>query len=290
MLVKEIPISEVDVSELNTRKNLADGQLDSTVEDLARSIQKQGLLSPITVFQKPDGRYAVIAGQRRLLACKHVGMPSIPAIVRENMDAADATAVSLVENVHRADMNPHDKAAAFKALLDKMGDYSAVCRETGVGVQTIRKYVQLLDLAPALQDRLAAGDVKNTEALARLAQKISDPVKQLQVWDKIGGFTQEVQKEIIGNLNPSLDNLDDLVDRGLQGAFSVQLVRNCPMDCQTIPGPLKNQIQGMIESYNREQIENVEKEDEEFWKGRDERLRARLDDRRKAREARKQEH
>ncbi|MCS7001172.1 MAG: ParB/RepB/Spo0J family partition protein, partial [Candidatus Kapabacteria bacterium] len=103
MIVHEIPIQDVDVSEFNTRKNLADGQYDSTIEDLAKSIEKQGLLSPITVFRKPDGRYSLIAGQRRLLACKQLGWPTISAIVRESMTDADATAISLVENVHRAD-------------------------------------------------------------------------------------------------------------------------------------------------------------------------------------------
>jgi ParB family chromosome partitioning protein len=83
MNVREISLQDVDISEFNTRKNLADGQYDSTIEDLAKSIEKQGLLSPITVFQKPDGRYALVAGQRRLLACKQLGWSMIPAIVRD---------------------------------------------------------------------------------------------------------------------------------------------------------------------------------------------------------------
>ena len=67
------------------------------------------------------------------------------------MSTADATAISLVENVHRADMNPRDKALAFKTLLDNMGDLQSVSRETGVGVQTIRKFIHLLGLATELQ-------------------------------------------------------------------------------------------------------------------------------------------
>jgi ParB family chromosome partitioning protein len=170
MLVKDIAIQDVDVSEFNTRKNLIDGQDDSRIDDLARSIEKQGLLSPITVFQKPDGKYALIAGQRRMLACQRLEWSTIPAIVRDTMSEADATAVSLVENVHRADMNPIDKARAFKTLATKFGNLPSVSHETGVGVSTIRKYIQLLDLAPELQKQLAAGDARNTQALARLAQ------------------------------------------------------------------------------------------------------------------------
>lgn len=68
MDVIEIPIDLVEVSDANTRKNLQDGQVDSTIEDLAQSIERHGLLSPISVFETPDGRYALVAGQRRFLA------------------------------------------------------------------------------------------------------------------------------------------------------------------------------------------------------------------------------
>src|SRR5262245_57284790 len=112
MDVLEIPVDQIDVSEANTRKDLGDGQVDSNIEDLARSIDRHGLLNPITVFQKSDGRYAVVAGQRRFLAVRHLDRESIAAVVHEAMSDESATAVSLVENVHRADMNPRDKAVA----------------------------------------------------------------------------------------------------------------------------------------------------------------------------------
>jgi ParB family transcriptional regulator, chromosome partitioning protein len=250
MIIKDISINDIDISEFNTRKNLAEGQDDSTIEDLAKSIEKQGLLSPITVFQRPDGKYALVAGQRRLLACKQLEWTTIPAIVRDTMSEADATAVSLIENVHRADMNPLDKARAFQTLLDKFGSLQSVSRETGVGVQTIRKYIQLLNLAPDLQQQLAAGETKGTQALARLAQQIEDPDKQTEVWKEIGGFRQDVQQEIIRRLDPDLDNLDELVDEASEGAFGVIRVRNCPYDCPTIPEPLKKKVASMIERYN----------------------------------------
>jgi len=249
MIVKDIPIKDIDVSEFNTRKNLADGQDDSNIEDLARSIEKQELLSPITVFQRPDGKYALIAGQRRLLACTQLKWATIPAIVRDTMDQADATAISLVENVHRADMNPLDKARAFKTLADKFGSLQSVSRETGVGAQTIRKYIQLLNLAPEIQEQLAAGEAKNTQALARLAQQITSPDKQIEAWSKIGGFTQVVQQEIIKQVNPDLSNLDELVDDAHEGVFDRITIRNCPFDCPTIPEPLKEKVALMIKEF-----------------------------------------
>ena len=253
MQVKDIPITDIEVSEFNTRKDLADGQIDSTIEDLAKSIEKQGLLSPITVFEKQDGKYALIAGQRRLLACKYLGWPTISAIIRDNMNTADATAISLVENVHRADMNPRDKAIAFKTLLDNFGDLQSVSRETGVGVPTIRKYIQLLGLAYELQEQLAAGETKNTQALANLAQKIQQPEEQVKVWGRIGGFTQNVQQEIIRKLDPDLTNLKPLVDQATEGAFGYKMVHNCPYDCPTIPVPIKEQVAEMIKRFKEAQ-------------------------------------
>src|SRR5438128_1688395 len=99
MVIKEIPLAELEVSPFNSRTSLLQGQNDSSLDDLARSIEKQGLLCPITVFPKTDGCYAVIAGQRRLTACRKLGWASITAIVRYGVDEDDARALSLVENV-----------------------------------------------------------------------------------------------------------------------------------------------------------------------------------------------
>jgi len=246
MEIQNIAILDIDISEFNTRKNLQDGQFDSTIDDLANSISRQGLLSPITVYKTPEGAYLLIAGQRRLLACRQLGWDLIPAIVRDDISDADATAISLVENVHRADMNPRDKAIAFSALLSKLGSFEAVSQETGVGSSTIRKYTRLRDLAPELQDKLAAGEAKNTQALARLAKEFPDHEKQLEAWERIGGFTQDVQEQIIQHLDPDLDNLGSLVDLAAEGEFGYHVVRNCPFDCPTIPDALKEKVSSMI--------------------------------------------
>lgn len=223
--VEDIPLSAIDVSEFNTRKDLADGQTDSSIDDLAQSIARHGLLNPITVARKSDSRYAVVAGQRRLVAQRMLGRETIPAVVRDDLSESDATAVSLIENLHRADMNPLDKARAFKALFDTLGSTQAVQRETGVGGKTVQKYVNLLGLAPELQSRLAAGEAKNTEALARLAQRFGgDTEAQVNVWDEIGGFTQNVQQAVIRDLDDDFDNLEELVDQAAEGALGVAMI------------------------------------------------------------------
>ena len=121
MEVREIEIDRITVSAQNTRKKLDAGQEDSSLEDLANSIREKGLLSPIVVRIIGAGTYKLIAGQRRLLACRKLAMHSIPAIVRTDLDDTDAAAISLIENVHRADMDPLDKARAFQQLSEHYG-------------------------------------------------------------------------------------------------------------------------------------------------------------------------
>lgn len=252
MVIKEIPIKECEVSPLNSRTSLAEGQEDSTLDDLARSIEKQGLLCPITVLPKADTQYAIIAGQRRFLACQKLGWSHITAIVRYGIDEDDARALSLVENVHRADMNPHDKAVAFQALLNRLGDAQSVSQETGISVATIRKYLRLLDLAPELKTKLAAGEATNTKALGRLAKRFAAPEEQVTVWDQIDGLTQDIQVAVIRQVAPNLQNLKEVVEQAEEVAVVNRMANRCPFDCPTIPEPLKKEVARMVLRYKAE--------------------------------------
>lgn len=252
VILKEIPLEQIDVSEFNARKDLIVGQEDSALQDLARSIENQGLLNPITVYQKPDGRYAVLSGQRRMLACRHLGWATITAILRYTSDEIETTALSLVENVHRADMNPRDKARAFRILLDRLGDVQIVSRETGISAATIRKYLHLNELAPELQEKLAEGETRSTDALVKLSQKFEEPETQIAVWDRIEGLPQNAQIAFIKQIEPGLDNLEELTERAAEGeAVCAVAEKHCPFDCPAIPAPLKAQIAEMIEAYHR---------------------------------------
>lgn len=246
MEVKPIPMKLIDVSEFNARKDLQDGQSDSALEDLASSIGKQGLLNPIIVRVSEGDRYDLIAGQRRFLAYKLLGRSKIDAVVRTGLSDADATIVSLTENLHRADMNPLDKAVAFDRLRKKLGSISAVARETNFANSTVGKYVKLLKLTPELRNRLAAGETKNTEALAKLASRFQNSEDQLKVWNSIEGFNQDVQKEFLKRLDDNLENLGPLVELAAEGALGLDMVRNCPYDCPNVPDSLKDAVATLI--------------------------------------------
>jgi hypothetical protein len=130
--------------------------------------------------------------------------------------------LSLVENVHRADMHPRDKARALKDLYNQCHSYERVSEETGWSVTTIRKYVQLLSLPDALQDRLgtSAGPL-GVGTLSRLAGTYSGD-EAIEVYDKISGFTQRIQEEILKQSDGNITTIDDLVEEAHEGAFNVR--------------------------------------------------------------------
>lgn len=218
----DIALEKLLVSELNARKDLQAGQEDSGIDELASSIRQQGLLSPPIVRPTADGRYEVLVGQRRLLACRKVGLDPVPCLVRDDLGDADAVTLSLVENVHRADMHPLDKARALKALYDRHKSYERVAKESAWSVSTIRKYLQLLSLPDELQKRLGtAGGPSGVGTLARLASTFSGD-EAVEVYEKISGFTQRIQEEILKRSNGEIANIDNLVDEAQEGAFNVR--------------------------------------------------------------------
>lgn len=217
-----ISLSQLVVSNLNVRKALDAGQDDSTVEELAASIREKGLLSPLTVRPLPDGRFEILVGRRRYLACKLVPLDPVPCLIKQGLSDADAISLSLIENVHRADMHPIDKAKALQALLAKYGSYDAVAKESACSVPTIRRYLKLLELPAVLQDRIGTADgPSGISALSRLASTFSGDDAVL-AYNEISGFTQRVQEEILKRSAGSLERLDELVEEAQEGVFDIR--------------------------------------------------------------------
>jgi ParB/RepB/Spo0J family partition protein len=217
-----VPMAQLVVSTLNVRKTLDAGQDDSNIEELAASIREKGLLSPLTVRPLADGRFEVLVGQRRYLACKLVPLDPVPCLIKEGLSDADAISLSLIENVHRADMHPIDKAKALQALLAKFGSYESVAKESACSVPTIRRYLKLLELPTVIQDRVGTADgPSGISALSRLASTFSGEEAVL-AYNEISGFTQRVQEEILKRCDGSLERLDDLVEEAQEGVFDMR--------------------------------------------------------------------
>ena len=240
METRDINLSAIRVSDVNTRKDLDAGTEDAGIIDLANSIQEQGLLSPIIVRTAPDRQYELIAGQRRFLACRLLGRATISAVVRDDLDDTDATVVSLVENVHRADMNAIDKAKAYQGIYAKYGSEKRVARETGVTLPTVRRYLALLNLAPSIQDEMTTSEgPAGVGTLSKLADTFP-PEQQEEVLRQIDGFRQPIQQEILKRSGGDESRVPDLVDQAVEGAFDTHMCREGL--CFLMPEEMKAEV------------------------------------------------
>lgn len=156
------------------------GQFDqAALEELAHSLREVGMLQPIVVRPVREGRYEIVAGERRFRAARLAGLEEVPAVVRATHDG-DLLTEALVENIHRADLNPLEEAGAFQQLLDDFGvTHDQLAAKLGKSRPAVSNTLRLLTLPPALQDHVATGTLSAGHARALLA--LEDPQVQLRI-------------------------------------------------------------------------------------------------------------
>src|SRR5262245_39765072 len=142
----------------------------SALAGLAESIKAQGVMQPILARPLGNGRYEIVAGERRWRAARLAGLTTVPALVRELPDRS-ALALALIENIQREDLNPLDEAAGLKRLLEEFGMTHADAAEAlGRSRTAITNSLRLLELAPPVQELLREGklDMGHARALPGL--------------------------------------------------------------------------------------------------------------------------
>ncbi|MET7393070.1 ParB/RepB/Spo0J family partition protein [Dactylosporangium sp. NPDC005572] len=147
---------------------------EEAIEELKTSIQEVGFLQPIVVRELRDGeqtddrKYELVMGERRWRAAQALGKDAIPAIVRETRDDA-MLRDALLENIHRANLNPLEEAAAYQQLLDEFGaTHEELARRIGRSRPQISNTIRLLNLPAPVQRRVAAGVLSAGHARALL--------------------------------------------------------------------------------------------------------------------------
>jgi ParB family chromosome partitioning protein len=145
---------------------------------LAASIKSTGLVQPIIVRPSADGvgGYQLIAGERRLRATKAAGLATIPAIIRQ-VDPFKQAQMALIENIQREDLNPVERAQAYRAIMDQLGLTQAeLAQRLGEDRSSIANYLRLLDLAEPVQALVREG--KLTLGHAKILAGVTDPLQQ----------------------------------------------------------------------------------------------------------------
>lgn len=129
------------------------------LEELASSISEHGLLQPILVREYGEGRYQIIAGERRFRASKLAGLTEIPALVVEKDDAT-AAQLALIENIQREDLNPLEEAMAYKALAEEYHmTQEELSQKIGKSRSAIANTIRLLDLPDEILTLVASGEL-----------------------------------------------------------------------------------------------------------------------------------
>ena len=188
--ITELPISMVDPKSDQPRKSFD----KESLEELAKSIEENGLLQPILVREYGNGRYQIIAGERRFRASKIAGLSEIPAIILDRDDRKVAE-ISLIENIQRENLNPIEEAMAYKALANEYGlTQEELSERVGKSRSAIANATRLLDLPEAVLAMVASGElsaghgrtllgVKNQDNLILLAKRTVEldlSVRQLE--------------------------------------------------------------------------------------------------------------
>lgn len=162
--ILEVPISQVVANPDQPRVHFKEQELD----ELAASIKRNGLLQPILVSKKDDG-YEVIAGERRLRACKKAGLKTIPIIVKKT-NKNKKLELALIENIQREDLNPMEEALSYKKILDTQGiSHAELATIVSKARSTITNSLRLLELPEEAQKLLYENKISAGHARAILS-------------------------------------------------------------------------------------------------------------------------
>lgn len=162
--LRMVPIDEVKANPHQPREHFEPEELAS----LADSIGKHGVLTPLVV-RRHEGRYVLIAGERRLRASAMAGLTEVPVVVREASDPSLQLELALVENLQRVDLDPIEAARGFQRLIEEFGHtQEAVAQQIGKDRSTIANAIRLLKLPEFVLDSLRDGRISQGHARALL--------------------------------------------------------------------------------------------------------------------------
>jgi ParB family chromosome partitioning protein len=190
---RELPLDAVHP---NPRQPRAVFDEDALAE-LVASIREIGLLQPIVVRETAPDRYELVAGERRLRASRAAGLQAVPAIIRHT-DDDDMLRDALLENLHRADLNPLEEAAAYEQLLKDFGcTHDELARRVARSRPQVSNTLRLLRLPPGVQRRVAAGVLSAGHARALLSLEDADAMEELANRVVAEGLSVRAVEEIV---------------------------------------------------------------------------------------------
>lgn len=178
--VSSIPISKIKTNPYQPRKFFS----ENAIKELARSIREVGLLQPITLRSTASG-YELVAGERRLRACKMLGMKEISAIVVPNMRECEAALLAMIENLQCEDLHFLEEAEGYQSLMRQHGlTQEELGRRLSKSQSCIANKVRLLRLPRSIKEKIISYQL--TERHARALMRLPDESLQNKIADRAG--------------------------------------------------------------------------------------------------------
>ena len=173
--ISMVDISDIEANPFQPRKEFD----DTALQELAQSIREQGVITPITVRRMPDGKYQLIAGERRLRASQIAGLTQLPAYIRIATDG-QMMEMALVENIQRENLNAMEIALSYNALIEECQlTHEQLSQRVGKDRSTITNYLRLLNLPAETQLALSSGQI--SMAHARALVNVEEPERHLAI-------------------------------------------------------------------------------------------------------------
>ena len=183
----EIPLDRIERNPYQTRTAFDEAALN----ELAQSIAATGVVQPVTVRALPDGRFQLIAGERRWLACRKAGKATVPAVVLKATDE-QTMEMTIVENLQRADLNPMEQARAYERLGREFQlTQEQMAQRTGKDRASVGNFLRLLKLPAPVQQRVEAGELSFGHARTLLALESEQQI--LTAAQKIAALSMSVR-------------------------------------------------------------------------------------------------
>ncbi len=171
---------------------------DNSLNDLAESIKEFGVIQPIVVrkLDKED-KYEIIVGERRYRATKKTGINTIPSIIVKNINDAASLEMALIENLHRDDLNPMEKAYTFKQLIDEFKiTHDKLSKRIGKSRAAITNSLRLLSLPVEIQKLISEGKLSEGHARPLLGIEEEKRIKVANLIVKNGLSVRDVEKMV----------------------------------------------------------------------------------------------
>jgi ParB family chromosome partitioning protein len=191
-----IPLADIQVNPKNPRKDFD----EIALQELRHSIKLHDIIQPITVALLPNGKYQLIAGERRFRAAKLAGLNDIPAYVRQGNDQ-ELLELALLENLQRVDLNEIEVALSYQRMMQELNyTQEKVSERMGKDRSTVANYIRLLDLPPAIQAAVRKGTLSVSLAKILIGKDID---QQLFLFKEIidKGLTVRQTEELVKKMN-----------------------------------------------------------------------------------------